>query len=119
MDQRHEYTVRVETAGPACAMHTQAAEAGTGMIDTADVDRVSIEWHPIGAATSAELEVRKSYGNVRGESQAFSTAATFTNGARRRLELDVQDCPMLEVIITTAGGAGAMGILHVYGYSTV
>lgn len=93
--------------------------AAASHVDVSQFDAVSVEWVPMaGAASSAVLEVKKSYSGVSGQAVAFGTAATLSEGTRRRVGLDVADAPMLEIEVTNAGGTDESGTLHVYGYTT-
>ncbi len=110
--QLQKFIVHADTTGPA------GLDPAGGRVDVSQFDAASIEWVPEAAASSAVLEVKRSYGAVPGQAVAFGTAATLDNTTRRRVALDIADAPMLEIDITTAGSAGARGTLYVYGYTT-
>lgn len=113
------YSVRVERTGPAVPTALTPTPTLHQRLDVTQHDAVSLEWVPgAGGASSAVIEARKSYGGVSGQAQAFGTAATLSEGTRRRIGLDVADAPLLEIEVTTAGAADEVGTLHVYGYTT-
>lgn len=111
------YRFDLTTAGPVRVFSD--GFAGTGMINAAGFDAGSVEFVAgNGAATAAEIEVKKNYTGLSGRSVSFGSPAALTKSTVRATALDIADCPHLEVVVTTAGASGEPGRLFVYGYTT-
>lgn len=110
----------VGTAGPLSKqMPGSMPSIDRRMIPVNEADSASAEFIASnGAATDAVIELKKNYTGVAGRGVGFSTAATMDASTVRRVALDVQDAPFLEVIINTAGAAGEVGRLYIHAYRT-
>lgn len=98
---------------------TEGGDSVGTIIPVIGMDRVSVGAEWTNAATDAVVELRKLYKDSPGDGVSITgTPVELTKSVLVAEAVEVQDCPYIEFIVTTAGSANDRAVLTIYPYQT-